>query len=342
MRLFLQGQALAKDANAPPTPAALVFFNQAQKHFADIAASDSNLAEKARGFNVTISVLKMGENVALSDLKDFDKCFLKAQVELFKLKKIAAEIDAAAPKEQEKLETERKKHLQEVMKALARAIMLADAKTSPSDLVEARYLLTVGYLLSGDLHRAAVAGDALGHTKPPSRRSGQAAGYAIESYANMLQGAPNDSNRQHLKDLAEFVLSPEMQKAWAADLVTPVARYQLAMLCNKENNAKAAIAQLEQLSPDYSGFIYAQGQLVFIAQAAREQAKSAEEKKALAEKARKAILRIPNLPGDADPNTGGMYFRAQLELPKFYYADAALALEKKDLAGAEQLIQRNG
>ena len=83
--------------------------NQAQKHFIDIAASDSNLAEKARGFNVQISVLKMGENATLTDLKDFDKSYLKAQMEMFKLKKLNAEIAKAGPLEQEKLAAQRKK-----------------------------------------------------------------------------------------------------------------------------------------------------------------------------------------------------------------------------------------
>jgi hypothetical protein len=338
--LFMQAQALSKTPNAPPTPAALVLLNQAQKHFIDIAASDSNLAEKARGFNVQISVLKMGENATLTDLKDFDKSYLKAQMEMFKLKKLNAEIAKAGPLEQEKLAAQRKKNLHEVVKALTRAIALAEAKTPAADLAEARFLLVVTYLLSGDPYRAAVAGDALGRSQPPSKRSGQAAGYAIEAYVNILQGEHDDSSRQHLKSLMEFVLSSEMQKSWAAEQVTDVARYQLAMLYNKDGDVKRAIAQLEKLSPDYRGYVFAQAQLVLLAQAAREKAEAEKDKKAFAHAARTALARIPNLPGDADANTGGLYFRAQLEWPQFLYNDAGLALEKKDLAGAEKLYHQ--
>src|SRR5439155_19760595 len=139
----------------------------------------------------------------------------------------------------------------------------------------------------------------------------------------------------HLKDLADYILSPEVQKNWATEPVTAVARYQLAMLYNKDNDYKEAIAQLDKLSPDFSGYIYAQGQLVFIAQEAREKAKTEEEKKAFAAMARNAILRTPPLPADADSNSGAMYFYSQLELAKFHYADAAGALDKKEDPKAE-------
>jgi hypothetical protein len=334
--LYHEAQAMTKDPKAPPGAAALAVLNQAQKHFAAIGESDSNLAEKAKVFDVNISVMKLGDKTAVGDLKDFDSCYLKAQVEWSKMRTVAAALAGAAPKDRDKLEAERKQHLREMLKALGRGIMLADAKTSPHNLDEARYLLATGYLLAGDLYRAAVAGEALGRTRPPTKRAAQAAGYAIEAYTGILQRDSADSNRQHFQDLAEYVLSPEMQKAWAGEPVTAVARYHLAMLYNKDNAYKEAIAQLNKLPPDYSGFIYAQGQLVFIAQEAREKTKTDEEKKAFADVARKAILRMGNLPQDADSGTAAMYFFAQLELPKFYYADAAAELAKNDLAKAER------
>ena len=218
--------------------------------------------------------------------------------------------------------------------------MLADAKTSPQNLEEAGYLLAIGYLEAGDFYRAAVAGEALarehaGRGTPPTKRAAQAAGYAIEAYANVLQHDNADTNRQRLQDLTAYVLSPEMQKNWAGEPVTSVARYQLAMLYNKDNAYREAIDQLDKLPPDFSGYIYAQGQLVFIALEAREKAKTEEEKKALAEVARKAILRTPALPQDADVNSAAMYFFAGLELPKFYYADAAEAMDQNELPRAE-------
>ena len=222
-----------------------------------------------------------------------------------------------------------------MLKALSRGITLADAKTPRQSLDDARYLLATGHLMAGDLYRAAVAGEDVARAQPPSKHAAQAAGYALQAYATILQRDPADSTRERLKDLAGFILSPAMQKIWSSEPVTSVARYQLAMLCNKENDYRGAIAQLEKLTPDYTGFIYAQGQLVFIAEEARDKAKTEADKQAFAALARSAILRIPNLPSDADPATAAMYFFARLELARFYYADAAQALEKKELPKAE-------
>ncbi len=318
----------------------MVLLNQAQKHFNDIAASDSNLAEKARSYNVQISVLKMGENATLTDLRDFDKSYLKAQMEMFKLKKLNAEIANAGPLDQEKLAAQRKKNLHEVVKALTRAPCARGCQNAGRG--PHRGPLFIGRDLSvvwRSISRRG-GGGCSRTIQPPSKRSGQAAGYAIESYVNILQGENDDSSRQHLKSLMEFVLTPVMQKTWAAEPVTDVAHYQLAMLYSKDSNVKSAIAQLEKLSPDYRGYVFAQAQLVLIAQAAREKAEAEKDKKAFGDAARKALARIPNLPDDADANTGGLYFRAQLEWPQFLYNDAGLALEKKDLAGAEQLYKR--
>jgi hypothetical protein len=251
------------------------------------------------------------------------------------VRKVAGELAGAAPKDQPKLEAQRKQHLQEVLKALTRGIMLADAKTAPQSLDDARYILATGYLMAGDLYRAAVAGEDLGRSRPPGKHSAQAAGYALEAYATILQRDNADGNRRRLKDLAGYILSPAMQKTWGSEPVSNVARYQLAMLFNKDNDYRQAIAQLEKLTPDYTGFIYAQGQLVFIAEEARDKAKTDADKNGFVAAARKAILRIPNLPSDADPTTAAMFFFARLELARFYYADAAQALERKDLPKAE-------
>ena len=330
---YFQGQTMTKDTKAAPGVAAMFYYNQAQKQLAAIAASDSEWAEKAKALTVNISVLKLGDKT-IADLKDFNNCYLKAQVELFNMKKVAGELAGAAPKDRDKLEAQRTAHLRAVLKALTRGLALADAKTSRQSLDDARYLLATGYLMAGDSYRAAVAGEDLARSRPPSKHSAQAAGYALEAYADIVQRDGADGNRRRLQDLADFILSPAMQKQWANEPATNVARYRLAMLYNKDKDYRRALAQLAKLTPDYTGFIYAQGQLVFIAEEARAKAKSDADKKEFTALARKAVLRIPNLPDDADPATAAMYFFARLELARFYYADGAQALENKQLPKA--------
>ena len=93
--MYFEAQAMTKD-KAPPGAAAMAILGQAQKHFAAIAESDSNLAEKAKAVNVNISVMKLGDKTAAADLKDFENCYLKAQVERLKVRNITAAIAGRA------------------------------------------------------------------------------------------------------------------------------------------------------------------------------------------------------------------------------------------------------
>src|SRR5262249_35320628 len=110
--------------------------------------------------------------------------------------------------------------------------------------------------------------------------------------------------------------------------------YRQAILFNRENDYKKAIEQLEKLPRDFQGYIYAQGELVFIAQKARQNSKDPAEKKQIQALALAALERMNPLPGDADPATTRMYFFAQLEKSSFLYADAAQELNSNDLPKA--------
>lgn len=303
-------------------------YDEAEKLFEKIAAGDSDFAEEANKLSVSIAIRRMGEGTDIDDLTDFRECFLKAQVEMYKMRKLSVAPDA--PKEKiEAAEKERKEHLRSAIRALKRGISLADTRTPVHKLDDARYLLTTAYLVSGDLYRAAVSGDALGRTRPPTRRAPAAAGYAIEAYASLAQRDDSEGLRRRLEDLADYVLQPDMQKLWSGEPVTGVARYQLAMLAKKDGDVKKTIEHLSKLPREFGGYLYAQGQLVFIALEARDKTDDSKAKEAYQEQALQAIQRMPDLPEDADPSTTAMYFHAQLELPKFLYAEAAPLLKKE-------------
>ena len=127
-----------------------------------------------------------------------------------------------------------------------------------------------------------------------------------------------------------------MQKAWANEPVTSVARYQLAMLHDKDNEIKAAVAQLEKLPPDFAGYIYAQGQLVFIALKGKEKAQTEDEKKAFTDAARRAILREREPAQRRRFQQRGHVLLLAARISALSYFDAAGQLNKKDVAKAQQ------
>jgi hypothetical protein len=319
--LFQQARTAAKDPKEKGTAPKL--FNLAQKYYASLADTDSDFAEKANQMNMTISFMRISEKTSLDEFHTFDDCYLKAQYELFKMR------DAKGDKE-------RAGRLKEGVRALQHALSYADAKTSASKLGEVRFSLLSIYFTRGDYHRAAVAGEALAREQPPLRRSAIAAGYAIEAYAKLLPQEDNELTRERLRSLTHYVIDTN-GKLWQNDPVTPVARYELAMLYQREDKFDEAIEQLEKLPASFAGYTYAQSQLAFIALKARDRADNDKRKAVLEGQARAAIARMKLSP-DADPTTAYSYFLAKLENAKFIYVEAIRHLNAGEMVPATQKL----
>jgi hypothetical protein len=327
-------EALLAGKNDLNSPKAAAMVAKAQKVLAALAEGDSDYAEQASTLNLTLNVSRIAA-VPISKLKTFDDIYLKGHYEWNQVKKVVGKLAAPDLKgeEKKKLVKERHDRLEEVIKAFTLALRKADAKTPVSKKDDARFFRVMAYLELGDLHRAAVAGEALARQQPPRKRAAAAAGYALEAYASILARDSNDDNRERLLHLANFILK-DQGKIWAHEPVVPAAHYKLAMTYKGDGNFKEAVAQLEQLDDSYPGFTYAQGQLVFIALEARNKSKDEKEKNFFQDKALAALKRIPKLPAAADPSTATMFFFAQMEYPKWLFGEAAADLAKNDLVKA--------
>jgi hypothetical protein len=320
-------------------------FEKAQKYFVMLTQTEGEFTERANKINLSISFERMGDR---KDFHSFDEFYLKAQFDALKMQEVASKRAKAREEgkadEAEKYDKEWHDLLKGVARTLVRAISLSDEHTPVQKLDEARYLLVSAYLLTGDLRRAAVAGDALARARPPTRRAPAGAGYAIDAYANLLNQDNSDGTRRRLQDLIEYVLLPENQKLWGGDPVSAVARYQLAMIYNRDGDYKKAIEQLANLPREFPAYLYAQGQLVFIAlQALQENQNLSEpERNALKKVVRDALARMPDLPDSADPTTAYMFFEAQIEKSKLMYADAAPFLKQGEPLKAAQQYRELG
>ncbi len=309
----------SKDQKAKATTA---LYTEAQKYYAKLAEMDGDLSPRANQLSLALS-FKLSEN---KDPRTFDDFYLKGMNEKNNFIQAREKLAEGGGKDRAKLEKERQEHLHGWVAGLNRATSLATSKTPVEKFDEARFNLTWAYVFSGDLARAAVAGEAIARTRPPTRFAAPGASAAIDAYARLYESDPDFGTRSRLEELAKFVLSAESQKAWANDPVSDFARYQLAMLYKRDENYKAAIGYLEKLSPNFPGYIYAQGQLVFLAEEGREKAKNAknaEEEKAFIQMAKAALKRMPPLPEkEANPTTITMYFLAQMEMSKFLHGEA--------------------
>jgi hypothetical protein len=325
--LLKEAQGISKDANSPKAAA---LYTQAQKELAALAASDSDYTEKAAQLNLALSFQKMGPKTPVADLKDFDQCYLKARYEVSKMEEAAARQEA------------RQQHLRTAIAAFRRGLQLADGKTSFAKLADARYYLTYAYLMAGDPYRAAVVGEDLARAQPPTKRSAAAAGYALEAYSTIAANTRRPGDVERMRDLARFILE-DKGAAWKDEPVVQVARHQLATAAILAKKPLEAINLLEQLSPSYPAYVYAQSQLVLTAVGALRKDKEAldpkdkldpKARKLLLSKAQAALDRLPPLPDGADPTTAQFYFAAKLEKGNALYGDAFEHSRKSEAAAA--------
>jgi hypothetical protein len=299
---------------------------KALERFEELASLDGDLAERARQITFVIKLEHV--KTTKSELRTFDEFFLKAMLERRNVLDVLQKLDDPKLDDKDGLEAQRKTHLREVIKALNKALALATPSTPVAKVDDARYYLCGAYFAAGDPLRAAVVAEVLGRSKT-TRRSAEGIATAIQMYAGIADRNPRDAaTRQRLHDLAEFVLANE--KLWGADPATGLAHYHLG-LAAREQNPKKAIAHLAKLPPDFTDYIYTQGQLVFIAEAAREKAEDPKDKAFYIAAAKSAINRMPKFNAATDSGTVIlMYFLANLEMANYLYMDAMAELNAKE------------
>ncbi len=334
------------------------YLDAAQKHFAWLAETNGEFAAKSKVIDLQISFMRMDKEKAIAKLQDFNECYLRAQWEMFKYRTASKE-------------DERKKRIEAVVKAFRRALQLDRKDVRPSKLSEAKFLLASAYKARGDLYRAAVMGEAIARANPPSQYGPDAAAYAIEAYQGIMGKEENVYNRQRFRDLAEFILK-EKKTYWGDHAVTSIAQFFLASMHLRRGDYADAMRLFDELSPNYPGYTYAQGQLVLTAQKARKSVykwypyenpaffqleyatidpavlftknlvrglkgvRDAEKRKTeLREKVFVALKRIPTLPKDTDASTALIFFFAHIQEPKLVYSDAIALYRKSKFKEAE-------
>jgi hypothetical protein len=308
-------------------------YEKAVMYFDQLAKLDGDLAERARQMSMSIQFKTLNTK---GDLKTFDQNLMKAMIERKSVIATSVKLEEHAAKmakakgdtakldeldaQKKKIDAERKQHLKGVIASLNMALALETSKTPVKGIDDARYYLSGAYLAFGDPYRAAIVAEALGRARTPKSPDGAAT--AIATYASLQSREPNNAVLgQRLHDMAQFVLS---QPAWSGEPVTSLANYHLAMSYQRDNKAKEAIAHLEKIAPDFNDYIYIQGQLVFIAEAAREKvAGDKKEQQWYLDTAKRALARMPKFnPRNDSPSVITMYFYAKMELSKYMYSEA--------------------
>jgi tetratricopeptide (TPR) repeat protein len=312
---FEQAQRAAKNP-----PRARELYERARKLYQELEQPPneySDLAHKQKG-RIVVILFQDRTRGDITKLKDFEECYLRAQVEIERLN------EEATSRAGNKLEEKRRAHFKDMVQSLNRALDLADEKTQALDLNEARFLLAYAYLESGDYYAAAVVGEDLARTAPQFARSALAGVYALQAYAQLLAkqqaaGASSEDlavDRARLEHLARII-----QTQWPTSGEADSARHMLGALYLGSKRYADAVEVLEGIGSGYADATRALYQLGLAAWRAHlDKVKAAPEKAAFADRAVAALARI-SPPADGS----GMaelrdYFAAKRLLADIYYA----------------------
>jgi len=296
-------------------------FERAQKLFQGLEQSENEYSTVAREkrLQIILTVSQERSRGDISKLKDFDECYLRAQLEVARMQEDGKKLKG------DELDEKRKQHFKDIIQAISRGLDLPDVKISSEDINDARYLLTYAYLSLADYYRAAVCGEDLARTEARFPGSAMAGAYAVQAYYMLLgqqeQGSSDKAElepiRNRLRGLAQYI-----ERVWPTDTAADMARHLLGLELASEKNYPEAVAVLERISAGYPDATRAMFRLAAAALNAQKEdsAQPAPGKSSYQDRALAALMRIPDLSPSADIGTINDYVAAKLTLGRIYYS----------------------
>ena len=271
----------------------------------------------------------------ITNLKNFEECFLQAQVQYARLSKTLAD-----PKTSPDIrKSEQQTRMTAVARLLERAFKVVEKTDPAGDLVDARLLQSYAYSMTGQPAKSAVLADFAARAFPKERKSPVLAGLALDNYrAAYFDGnvpgvvRPQESMRAdlfRLTSMAEWLLkthptSPEAEKAHY--------NLGLAEVLGKGPPEKAA-AELAKVGPAFPDFLIAkiyQAQSMYsLIQPNDTDPEKVKTYRAAQIAAHKALFdqtvaqleAIPPTPADARVQSLDLFVKAKIQLAQFLQFD---------------------
>jgi hypothetical protein len=315
-------QAAAMPAAQRRSGAGQRLLQRAQKLYQELEQGENDYTNQSRERKLRIILTLSQERTRgkIAELRDFEECYLRAQLEIAQLNQ-----ETKQPPDKEKLEDLRKRHYDNIVRALTRGLDLVSSKIRPDDVADARYLLTYAYLATGDYYRAAVLGEELSRRDAASSHAAPAGTYALRAYAYIIakEEQPGvakediDADRRRLESLARYI-----EQTWPGDSAADVARHMLGFSYLGLKDYAKVVEVLERISPAYPDATRSLYQLAGAAlQAQKEQLAPPPGKAPYRDRAIAALLRVPELTAGADSETVQGYVNGKLLLADLYYKD---------------------
>lgn len=343
-----EGMKIVGDKPNPPKDKidkAKPMLEKAAAYFNEIASTENEFKIDANAGKFDILFL-ISETVKITmedieKLKGFDELLQMVDTIALQLDKESANIarltrDAKTPEDEKKLE-QMKKEFPDYRKAqygkleyaLTRALDLADVKTKPEKVGEARGKLIYVLIENGNPYRAAIIGEHIARIAAQKKGGSdavQAASYALMAYSAILaedataglDKAIIDADRDRLKSLAKL-----MEDNWPKASETNTARYQIGAMLLRDEKLVEAEEMLSRVTDAYPPADLTQARYWWAIAASRlahEKDLPDVKKNHYKEQVVKALKGVPEtLPNDVSQQTATAYVLAKLQFANVLY-----------------------
>jgi hypothetical protein len=312
----------------------------------ELEHSENEFTDRARRLKIRTLAQQGDFTRKIEELKTFESCYLRAQFEAFQLTQDPAEElraqlkrlpDPATitdPKEKKKIESERarieaefgkltsagpaeqekkrKAHIDNILKALNRALALPEVKKmKPSlELDNARAMTAYWSLNTGKLEDAIKYGESFAREAPRASQASMSAVYAVQAYQQLL--AKKDRYDEDASDLRARMLSLShyMEDRWPGEMAGEMGAHTLALQMLREENYREAIKKLSLITPGYGNFTLARYQLADAALKAERDKVEPIEGDRPGDYRKRALLALESMPASAlgpDPFTNQLH-----------------------------------
>jgi hypothetical protein len=232
----------------------------ARKQLRIIEQTENDFTDRAKNLKIAAMSKQGTFKVAISSLKTFEDCYVRAQYEQMQIGE-----DAKKYKDdKEKAESARKGHIQAITEALQLGVKKPDAKGSGSEYNNARALLAY-YLLSEGKYKEAIAvGENFAFNDPKPSQAGTAAIYALLAYSELLGERERkagdarvlEDDKAYQDDRASMLkLAELMEQRWPKERAGDLARHQIAVRLLRQDKTDEAIEKLSAITPDYPSYV---------------------------------------------------------------------------------------
>jgi hypothetical protein len=251
----------------------------------------------------------------------FENCYLLSLLEVAELNEELKKPEIGD--DPEKSKAARRRHYNNVIRAIDRGLTLLRPTDPPKEILDARIMLVYAHLVAGNNHQAAVLGEHLARGMTRVSRGAVPALYSLQAYRNVMldtkargdvKEAESRTDTEQVRRMATF-----METTWPNDSPTDTARHTLGTLYVSEGDYLKGLETFARVNPTYVSLAHLRNEQGITCFNLQKDAKvPAAVKRQWLQHTISLLESMPDLGTGAEPEIAYAYCFARMQLANLY------------------------